>query len=163
MKVSEITITKLQLKQLFEEFNSKLRTDGINAKYSWFMYKNCEAMAEEYGKLAASLYDERREPDFQEIFKRQQELQATYADKDENGNLVTGQNGLPVYTKCAKEYAEEFAKLREEHKEFFEKLDKKNEVNMAVFNENVTVMATLLELSEFPNNTKPYIIGILGY
>lgn len=163
MKVSEITISKIQLKQLFEEFNSKLLADGINAKYSWFIYKNCETMAEEYGKLMTALYDERREPEFAAVFKRQQEMQATYADKDENGNLVKGQNGLPVYTKYAKEYTEEFNKLREEYKEFFEKLDKKNEVNSAILKETVTIMATQLELSEFPNNTKPYIIGILGY
>lgn len=163
MKVSEITISKIQLKQLFEEFKSKLLTDGINAKYSWFIYKNCETMAEEYGKLMNALYDERREPDFPTVFKRQQEMQSAYADKDEKGNLVRGQNGLPVYTKCAKEYAEEFNKLREEYKDFFEKLDKKGEVNAAILSESVTITATQLELSEFPNNTKPYIIGILGY
>lgn len=163
MKVSEITISKIQLKQLFEEFNSKLLADGINAKYSWFIYKNCETMAEEYGKLMNALYDERREPDFPAVFKRQQEMQAAYADKDEKGNLVLGKNGLPVYTKCAKEYAEEFNKLREEYKDFFEKLDKKGEVNAAILSESVTITATQLELSEFPNNTKPYIIGILGY
>jgi hypothetical protein len=72
-------------------------------------------------------------------------------------------NGLPVYTKCAKEYDEEFAKLHEKHKEFFEKVGKKEEVNREIYAQTVTIPLTMLELSEFPNNTKPFIVGTLGY
>jgi len=163
MKVSEITISKYQLKQLFEEFNSKLMVDGVNAKYSWFIYKNSEAMAQEYTKLMGELYDERREPDFPAVFRAQMDLAEKYADRTEDGKIAYAPNGLPVYTEHAKEHAEEFAKLREQYSEFFAKLDKKQSVNSELFSQQVTVQVTQLELSEFPPNTKPYIIGLLGY
>jgi hypothetical protein len=162
MKVENLTISKFYLKQLFEEFNPKILADGTNAKYSWFIYKNCEVMAPEYAKLMNELYDERREPEYPEIWKAQQELQEQFADRDEKGNVVT-RNGFPVYTKHAKEYDEAFAKLRQDHKEFFEKLDKKDAVNREIFNQTVTIAATMLEVSEFPNNAKPFIVGTLGY
>ena len=49
------------------------------------------------------------------------------------------------------------------YKDLFDKIDKKPEVNREIYLKNVSFMATQLELSEFPNNTKPYIIGLLGY
>ena len=108
------------------------------------------------------LYDERREPEYPEIWKAQQELQEKFADRDEKGNVVT-RNGFPVYTKHAKEYDEAFDKLRQDHPEFFEKLDKKDAVNREIYNQTVTIAATMLEVSEFPNNAKPFIVGTLGY
>ena len=162
MKVEEITVTKYQLKQLFEEFNSKILADGISAKYSWFLFKNAETMSGIYNGIMAELFDERREPEFREIWAAQKTLQEKYADRDENGQFVLN-NGLPVYTKCAKEYDEEFLKLREAHKEFFTKLDAKERTNMEILNQTVTFQATMLELSEFPANTKPFIVGLLGY
>lgn len=162
MKVENVTISKFYLRQLFEEFNPKILADGINAKYSWFIYKNCETMAPEYAKLMGELYDERREPEYQQVWTAQRELQEKYADRNEKGEFVL-HNGLPVYTKCAKEYDEEFAKLRETYKDFFEKVDKKEQVNREIYGQSVTIPLTMLELSEFPNNTKPFIVGTLGY
>lgn len=162
MKVDNVTISNFYLKRLFEDFNSMVMADGISAKYSWFVYKNCETMAPEYAKLMNELYDERREPDFGEIWSAEQQLQQKYADRDEKGEIIL-RNGVPVYSEHAKEYEDEFNKLREAHKEFFEKLDNKENVNREIFAKPVTFAATMLELSEFPNNTKPFIVGTLGY
>lgn len=163
MKVSEVQITNYQLQQLFEEFNSKLTTDGINAKYSWFMYKNSEAMAPLYNQLSQELFDERKEPDFPAMFTESQALIEKYRDRDAEGNAANDKAGNPQFTQHGQEYFEETKKLREKYKDLFEKIDKKQEVNRGIYMKNVSFMATQLELSEFPNNTKPYIIGLLGY
>ncbi len=163
MKVSEVQITNYQLQQLFEEFNSKLTTDGINAKYSWFMYKNSEVMAPLYNQLSQELYDERREPDFPAMFNETQALIEKYRDRDEEGKELNDKGGNPMFTQHGEEYFNETKKIREKYKELFEKIEKKPEVNREIYLKNVSFMATMLELSEFPNNTKPYIIGLLGY
>lgn len=163
MKVSEVQITNYQLQQLFEEFNSKLTTDGINAKYSWFMYKNSETMAPLYNQLSQELFDERREPDFPAMFTESQALIEKYRDRDADGKAANDKAGNPQFTQHGEEYLEETKKLREKYKDLFEKIDKKQEVNREIYMKPVSFMATQLELSEFPNNTKPYIIGLLGY
>lgn len=163
MKVEEVQLTKFQVKQLFEEFNPRLQTEGVNAKYSWFIYKNCEQLVQLYNQIMTELYDERREPEFPEVFKKTQELIATYCDKDENGQPVKDEHGGPTFNKDGQKYVEELTKLREAHKEFYEKLDQKDAKNREVLMQVVSFMATKLELSEFPPTTKPYIIGLLGY
>lgn len=163
MKVSEVQITNFQLQQLFEEFNSRLTTDGINAKYSWFMYKNSEAMAPLYNKLSQELYDERKEPEFPNMFNEAQLLIEKYRDRDAEGKEINDKAGNPLFTQHGEEYSAEYKKLREKYKDLFDKIDKKPEINREIYLKNVSFMATRLELSEFPNNTKPYIIGLLGY
>ena len=39
MKVEQTQLTNMQIKQLFEEFNSKINEPGITAKYYWCMFK----------------------------------------------------------------------------------------------------------------------------
>ena len=163
MKVSEVQVTNFQLQQLFEEFNPKLTVDGINSKYSWFMYKNCEVMAPLYNKLLGDLYDERREPDFPAMVNEHQQIIEKYRDRDAEGNVINDKAGNPQFTQHGEEYNKEYQALREKYKEMFERIDKKQQVNREIYLKNVSFMATQLELSEFPNNTKPYIIGILGY
>ena len=58
MKVEEVQLTKFQVKQLFEEFNPRLQAEGVNAKYSWFIYKNCEQLVQLYNQVMTELYDE---------------------------------------------------------------------------------------------------------
>jgi predicted nuclease with TOPRIM domain len=163
MKVSEVQITNFQLQQLFEEFNSRLTVDGINAKYSWFMYKNSEAMAPLYSQLMSELYDERKEPDFPAMFSEGQALIEKYRDRDAEGKEINDKAGNAQFTQHREDYVKEYQALREKYKELFEKIDKKQEVNREIYMKTVSFMATQLELSEFPNNTKPYIIGLLGY
>lgn len=163
MRVSEVQLTNFQLQQLFEEFNPRLMTDGINVKYSWFMYKNCEVMAPLYNQLMNELYDERREPDFPAMFAEGQALIEKYRDRDAEGKEINDKAGNAQFTQHKDEYLKEYQALREKYKELFERIDKKPEVNREIFMKNVKFQATQLELSEFPNNTKPYIIGLLGY
>ena len=111
----------------------------------------------------ADLYDERREPDFPNMFNDNQLLIEKYRDRDEEGKALNDQAGNPQFTQHKDEYVKEYEQLREKYKDLFEKIDKKIEVNREVYMKAVTFQATLLELSEFPNNTKPYIIGLLGY
>jgi predicted nuclease with TOPRIM domain len=163
MKVAEVQMTNFQLQQLFEEFNPRLTVDGINAKYSWFMYKNCEAMIGAYNQLMSELYDERKEKDFPAMFSENQMLIEKYRDRDADGKELNDKAGNPQFNQHKDDYVKAYQELREKYKELFEKIDKKNEVNREVYMKNVTIQGTMLELSEFPNNTKPYVIGLLGY
>jgi len=163
MKVSEVQITNFQLQQLFEEFNPRLTADGINSKYSWFLYKNCEVMAPLYNKLVSELYDERREPDFPAMYNESQLLIEKYRDRDADGNPINDKNGNPQFTEHQEEYVKESEEIRKKYPTLFENIAKKQQVNREIYLKTVSFMATQLELSEFPNNTKPYIVGILGY
>lgn len=163
MKVTEIQLTNFQLQQLMEEFNPKLTADGINSKYSWFLYKNCEQMMPLYNELINKLYDERREPEFPAWFKENQEIITTYADKDENGKIKENPQGFPIITEHAEEYQMSMVEFKEKYKDFYAKLEKKPSINREIYMQKVSFMATMLELSEFPPTTKPFIIGLLGY
>lgn len=163
MKVSEVQITNFQLQQLFEEFNPRLIADGINSKYSWFLYKNCEVMAPLYNKLVSELYDERKEPDFPAMYNETQLLIEKYRDRDADGNPINDKNGNPQFTEHKEEYVKESEEIRKKYPTLFENIAKKQQVNRKIYLKTVSFMATQLELSEFPNNTKPYIVGILGY
>lgn len=163
MRVSEKTITNFQLKQLFEEFNAKLMVEGITPKFSWFLFKNTEAMAPLYNKLMLELYDERREEEFPAMYAELQQIEATYCDKDlETDMPITDAQGNKQYNEKREEYTKAFEELREKFKDLFERIDNKPKVNQEIFAKQVTFNATLLDLTEFPNQTKPYIIGLLG-
>lgn len=160
MRVTELTLTNYQIKQIFEEFNSKLGVEGESAKYSWFLFKNCESLAGPYTQLMSELYDERKEPDFPAMYKEQQDLLAKYMAEPEN---IIEQNGNKTLTNEAMaKYEEEFKPIREKYKELFDKIESKPVTNQAIYNKQVNVTVTVLDLSEFPPTTKPYIVGILG-
>lgn len=162
MKVEEVKITNFQLQQLFEEFNSRLTTEGISAKYSWFIFKNSEAMAPLYTQLMGELYNERTEPEYPAMAAEASQLITKYRDRDDSGKEINDPNGNPRFTQHAEEYTKEYEALREKYKTLFEKIDKKPATNHEIYMKTVSFMATKLELSEFPNNTKPYIVGLLG-
>lgn len=163
MKVEQTNLTNMQVKQLFEEFNARINEPGITAKYSWCMFKNCEVLAAPYNALMAQLYDQRREPEFQSFIMENDQLVKEYAKK--NGDqIVRDANNQPVLddTKIS-EYNEKAQALREKYKEFFTKSEEKLRGNAEIFNTQVPVMLTKLEVSEMPNVVKPWIVGLLGY
>lgn len=163
MTLKEITLSNFQLKQLFEEFNRKLTEPGETAKYSWFMYQNCELLAKPYNEVLGKLFDERREPEFPEFYQKQQQLVMKYADRDEQNNIVHDQNGAPVINENIVEFNEANATLLKEYSTLYEKIQNKDKVNYEVYKETNVYKLYCLELSEFPPRTTPFIVGILGY
>lgn len=163
MTVNEVTISNFQLKQLFEEFNKKITEPGESAKYSWFMYKNCEILAKPYSELMQALFDERREPDFPAFYQEQQDLIQKYADRDEQSNILRDSNNAPIIKENIVEFNQENEKLLTKYSALYEKIKNKDKVNFEILNKPVTVSLNCLELSEFPARTQPFIVGILGY
>lgn len=160
MRVAEVTLSNYQIKQLFEEFNSKLSTDGESAKYSWFLFKNSEAMAGAYAQLMNELFDERREPDFPAMYQEQQALLAQFMAIPEN--VVERDGNKTLTPAAAAKFDEEFKPIREKYSELFDKIEHKAATNQEIFNKQIRIQATILDLSEFPANTKPFIVGLLG-
>lgn len=163
MMTSEIRLSNYQLKQLFEEFNKKLYEPGETPRFSWVIYKNCEILAPAYAKLMDSLFDERRDPDFPEFYKKQQELVQRYADRDEQNNIIRDENGSPQIDEYIVEFNQENEKLLQSYSTLYSKIKEKNKINTEIYNKVNTYTLYALELSEFPTRTAPYIVGILGY
>ena len=163
MTTREVTLSNFQLKQLFEEFNKRLNVPGDSAKYSWLIYKNCELMAKPYSDLINALYDERREPDFPAFYQAQQELVQKYADRDEQNNIIKNQEtNQPVINENIVEFNQANNELCEKYSELCEKIKNKDQVNFEIFNKQNAFTLHCMELSEFPPQTPPFVVGILG-
>ena len=153
MKVEQTQLSNMQVKQIFEEFNARINEPGITAKYSWCMFKNCEVLAHPYNALMSQLYDQRREPEFQKFM----------AEQDGNKIVYDAKNQPVLDETRIGEFNTRSQELREKYKEFFIKSEEKLKGNAELFNTPVSVMLTKLEVNEFPNVAKPWVVGLLGY
>lgn len=162
MKVSKLRLTNYQIERILNEFNTKIFVPGISAKYSYFIYKNTEFLAEPYNKLMNELYDERKEPNFQEMVDAQNKLIMKYADRDEQGNIIKDENNVPVINENIVEFNNENDKLIEKYKELFDKIKKKDEYNHEIRSKEDEYDLVTLDLSEFPDVTPPFIVGLLN-
>ena len=163
MTAREVKLTNFQLKQIFEYLSQKVNEPGETPKYSWFIYKTCEALAEPYAKLMNELYDERREPEYPEFDKEQKALVQKYADRDEQNTIITDDKNRPLIRENSVEFTEENAKLLEKYPTLNENWKNKEKTNYAIFQQLQTYNLTCLELSEFPPKTPPSIVGVFGY
>jgi hypothetical protein len=163
MKVEQTQLTNMQIKQLFEEFNSKINEPGITAKYSWCMFKNCEVLAQPYNLLMSQLYDQRREPEFQKFAMENDQLIREFAKKNGDQIVFDAKNQPVLDETRMEEYAKKVQELREKYAEFFKNSDEKMKGNAELFNTPVTVMLTKLEITEIPNVAKPWVVGLIGY
>ena len=163
MKVEQTQLSNMQVKQIFEEFNARINEPGITAKYSWCMFKNCETLAQPYNALMSQLYDQRREPEFQKFMAEQDEIIKDCAKKDGNKIVYDAKNQPVLDETRIDEFNSRSHELREKYKEFFIKSEEKLKGNAELFNTLVPVMLTKLEVNEFPNVAKPWVVGLLGY
>lgn len=163
MKVEQTQLTNMQIKQLFEEFNSKINEPGITAKYSWCMFKNCEVLAQPYNLLMSQLYDQRREPEFQKFAMENDQLIREYAKKNGDQIVFDAKNQPVLDETRLEEYGKKVQELREKYAEFFKNSDEKMKGNAELFNTPVPVMLTKLEITEIPNVAKPWVVGLIGY
>lgn len=163
MTAREVKLNNIQLKQIFEYLSKKVNEPGEAAKYSWFIYRTCESLAEPYARLMNELYDERREPDYPEFDKEQKALVQKYADRDEQNTVITDERGRPLIRENIVEFTEENNKLLEKYPTLNENWKNKEKVNFEIFQKSQSYNLTCLELSEFPPKTPPFIVGIFGY
>lgn len=163
MKVSKVKLTNYQVERLFEEFNKKLFIDGINPKYSYFMFKNSEYLATAFNNMMMELYDERRDPDYAKMVEEQNKLVIKYADKDEQANIVRDTQGNPVITENIVEFNNENEVLLSKYKDLVSKIESKEQYNHKIRSRDGEYDLITLELNEFPNSAPPFIVGLLGY
>lgn len=163
MKVNKVKLSYYQVERLFEEFNKKLFIDGINPTYSYFLFKNSEYLSIGYNKLRSEMYDERTEPDYPAMMAEQQQLIAKYADRNEQGNIIKDQYGNATINENIVEFNNENDKLMEKYKDLFEKIKNKPRINHELLSQEAEYDLITLELSEFPNSTPPFIVGLLSY
>ena len=163
MTAREVKLTNFQLKQIFENLSKKINEPGESPKYSWFIYKTCEALAEPYARLINELYDEHREPEYPEFDKEQKALVQKYADRDEQNTVITDKHGRPVIRENIVEFGEENAKLLAKYPTLNENWKNKEKTNYEIYQKTQVYTLTCLELSEFPTKTPPFIVGVFGY
>lgn len=164
MKSEKRKLTNYQIKQLYEDFTKKIYEDGVTAKYSWFLYKNYQILGNAYGALANEIFDERRDPDFQNMVNDQNELVLKYADRDEQANIKRDEHGNPIINDNIVEFNKENDKLlTTKYAALYEKLQNKDKINNAILTKQVDIELLVLDISEFPATTPPFIVGLLGY
>lgn len=163
MKSEKRKLSNYQIKQLYEDFAKKVYEEGITAKYSWFLYKNYQILGNAYAAIANEVFDERREPDFQNMLNDQNELVLKYADRDEQANIKRDERGNPVINDNIVEFNKENDQLLStKYAALYEKLQNKEKFNHEILTRQVDIDLLVLDVSEFPPTTPPYIVGLLG-
>lgn len=157
-----LKLKKIEVTQLFEEFNTLILKEGVSAKYSLFVYNNAQVLMPIWEQIAAEIYDERREPEFPKFIQQNNDIITKYADRDEQGNIVKDQNGQPMITEQIVEFNTAVETLNSTYKEMLERIAQKDEINKQVYLQEIEVELTCLDIDEFPANTKPFVVGILN-
>lgn len=162
MQLRKITLTNAQVQHLYQIFNEKMLAEGLSPLYSLFIYNNLNLLIPIYENITSRLFDERREPEFANLTSENNALVIKYADKDEQGNIVKDQNGNPKITENIVEFNNENTKLIQKYKSLYDKMQNKYEINAKILSETHEHELFTLNLSEFPDKTPPFIIGLFA-
>lgn len=160
MKITKRELKNYEILQLFNEFVKNLNTEGLNPKYSLMLYKNIEALNIPYNNIIGAVYNEANDTEYQ---KYQHDLNDTivkYADRDEQGNIIQNESGVSI-----KEQIVEFNAAKEAldnvYKDALERVAHKDENNRKVETATQEVELVVLDLNEFPDKAKPFVVGLL--
>lgn len=162
MKIIKKTLKNRDILALFNEFNTNTSSEGLNAAYSLMLFKNCEALYPTVMKINDDLYDERKEADWPKFIEKRNDVFGKYADRDEQGNIkVDDKTGAPIVTEMIVEFNNDIGKVQEEFKDLLTRIQNKDKINADVLNQCTEVEVVTLTLAEFPDKTKPFVVGLL--
>lgn len=162
MKIVKKTLKNRDILALFNEFNTNTDKEGLNPYYSLMSFKNAEALLPVVMKINDDLYDERREADWNKFIEKRNEIFQKYADRDEQGNMkINDKNGAPIVTEMIVEFNKAIEELQVEFKDMLGRVQNKETVNANVLSQTTEVEVVTLELTEFPNQAKPFVVGLL--
>lgn len=160
MKIVNKKLKNVEIRQLFEEFNRLAFQDGLNAKYSYMVFKNSEILLPKFQEIMNRLYDEQKDPEFHQWLDKQNEIRTRFADRDEQGNVKTDPNGNLIIIDQIVECDKELEKLNIDFKELNERLKAKDGYNRQIYMEEIDIDIVTLDIDEFPNTAKPFVVAL---
>lgn len=161
METKTITLKRGQVKSIYEYFVQQLQQEGKTAEFSYFVYKNAEILAGEYQNIVNLIYDESRDTKFHEFMKKRSELITKYADRDEQGNLITENNNVKITEQVA-EFKQETEELEKEYKEVLDTRDQRIKESVQFLDMTSEYNLIVMSVTKFPDKTMPAIVGIFG-
>ena len=160
MKITKRELKNYEILQLFNEFVKNLNTEGLNPKYSLMLYKNIEALTIPYNNIIGSVYNEANDAEYQKYQHDLNDIVVKYADRDEQGNII--QDGISA---SIKEQIVEFNAAKEAldnvYKDALERVAHKDEHNRKIETATQEVEIVVLDIDEFPDKAKPFVVVLL--
>ena len=160
MKIVKRELKNYEILQLFNEFVNNLNTEGLNPKYSLMLYKNIEALTIPYNNIVSSIYNENNDIEYQKYKKDLNDTFVKYADRDEQGNIIQTENGVSIQEQIV-EFNTAKETLDNVYKDALERVANKDAHNAKVEKASQNVEIVVLELDEFPDKAKPFVVGLL--
>lgn len=160
MKETEIEVTLLDIKNLYEYFFTMYRQPGLSYEWSLITCKNIKYLETPYNQISKGVYDEKSDPKFFEFKEKYEKLVKKYADRDDQGTLVM-ENEQPRITEFLVEFNKGKDELEKEYKDLLDKLNNKNTINEKFLNQKVKIKIMIPNNDAYPDAVPPFVIDIL--
>lgn len=139
-----------------------MQQEGKTAEFSYLIYKNAETLAQEYANIVNTIYDENRDIKYKTFMQESEALLIKYADRDEQGNPITTENGGFKITEQVAEYKQEAQKHYDDNKEMLDERQQKIQESVQFLEVPLEFSLIVMPIAKFPDKTAPAIVGIFS-
>ena len=160
MKETEIEVTLLDIKNLYEYFYTMYRQPGLTHDWSLITCKNIKYLETPYNQISKGVYNEENDPKFYEFKEKYEKIVKKNADRDEQGTIIM-ENNQPKITELMVEFQKDKAELEKEYKDLLDKISNKNTINDKFLNQKVKIKIMIPNNDAYPDAVPPFVIDIL--
>lgn len=160
MKETEIEVTLLDIKNLYEYFYTSYRQPGLTHDWSLITCKNVKYLETPYNQISKGVYNEENDPKFYEFKEKYEKIVKKNADRDDQGTIIM-ENNQPKITELMVEFQKDKAELEKEYKDLLDKISNKNTINDKFLNQKVKIKIMIPNNDAYPNEVPPFVIDIL--
>lgn len=160
MKETEIEVTLLDIKNLYEYFYTAYRQPGLTHDWSLITCKNVKYLETPYNQISKGVYNEENDPKFYEFRTKYEKIVKQFADRDDQGTIIM-ENNQPKITELMVEFQKDKAELEKEYKDLLDKISNKNTINDKFLNQKVKIKIMIPNNDAYPDTVPPFVIDIL--
>lgn len=160
MKETEIEVTLLDIKNLYEYFFTIYRQPGLTHEWSLITCKNIKYLETPYNQISKGVYNEDNDPKFYEFKEKYEKIVKKNADRDDQGTIIM-ENNQPKITELMVEFQKDKAELEKEYKDLLDKISNKNTINDKFLNQKVKIKIMIPNNDAYPDAVPPFVIDIL--
>lgn len=161
MKETEIEVTLLDIKNLYEYFYTMYRQPGLTHDWSLITCKNIKYLETPYNQISKGVYNEENDPKFYEFKEKYEKIVKKNADRDDQGTIIM-ENNQPKITELMVEFQKDKAELEKEYKDLLDKISNKNTINDKFLNQKVKIKVMIPNHNDaYPDAVPPFVIDIL--
>jgi outer membrane protein OmpA-like peptidoglycan-associated protein len=160
MKETEIEVTLLDIKNLYEYFYTMYRQPGLTHDWSLITCKNIKYLETPYNQISKGVYNEENDPKFYEFKEKYEKIVKKNADRDDQGTIIM-ENNQPKITELMVEFQKDKAELEKEYKDLLDKISNKNTINDKFLNQKVKIKIMIPNNDAYPDAVPPFVIDIL--